>query len=95
MLLSKYSTSRVVLFLHNLSMDLGKHLLSWLIIVLQNVKLKVRLPYMKSEMKYFHCPVLRWLSPSRHWIDIPSVDYIYEDEEGCVSFCLSFTKRKC
>lgn len=86
MLLYKYSATRVVIFLHILSIKLGKRLLSWLSIVLQDVKLKVRLPFMKSEMKYFHCPVLRWLSPSRQWIDIPSVDYIYEDEEGCVSF---------
>lgn len=49
------------------------------------MKLNVRLPFMKSEMKYFHCPILRWLAPNRQWVDIPSVEYLYEDEEGCVS----------
>lgn len=62
---------------------------------LQNVKLKVCLFYMKLEMKYFYCLVLCWFSLLCYWIDIFFVDYIYEDEEGCVSFCLSFIKRKC
>lgn len=50
------------------------------------MKLRIRLPFMKSEMKYFHCPVLRWLDQERNWINVPSVEYLYEDEDGCVSF---------
>ncbi|XP_062608577.1 uncharacterized protein LOC134270353 [Saccostrea cucullata] len=51
---------------------------------LWKIKLKVRIPFMKSEMKYFHRPVLRWLSSERKWIEIPSVEYLYEDEDGCI-----------